>query len=202
MSFVRPVLDFGPLTDSIQFLMEIDKLKSIQRRTKLIACERQENSAEHSWHFAVAAMTLAPYASKDVDINRVIQMALLHDIVEIDAGDVIVYDLAARAAIHDKEVAAAKRLFGMLPPEQNAKFSALWQEYEDEKTPDARFATVLDRILPMLMNLHNGGQNWVENGIRLEQVVERNQLVAEDYPELWGYLFRHLQDAQAKGWLA
>ncbi|CNE84044.1 HD domain-containing protein [Yersinia nurmii] len=202
MPFVPPALDFGPLTDSIQFLMEIDKLKSIQRRTKLIFCKRQENSAEHSWHFAVAAMTLAPYASKDVDINRVIQMALLHDIVEIDAGDVIVYDLAARAAIHDKEIAAAKRLFGMLPPEQNAKFSALWQEYEDEKTPDARFATVLDRILPMLMNLHNGGQNWVENGIRLEQVVERNQLVAEDYPELWSYLFRHLQDAQAKGWLA
>lgn len=95
------VLDFGPLTETIQFLMEIDKLKDIQRRTKVIASLRQENSAEHSWHFAVAAMSLAPYAGPDVDINRVIKMALLHDIVEIDAGDVIVYDLAARAAIHE-----------------------------------------------------------------------------------------------------
>lgn len=194
-------LDFGPLTETIQFLMEIDKLKDIQRRTKVIASLRQENSAEHSWHFAVAAMSLAPYAGSDVDINRVIKMALLHDIVEIDAGDIIVYDLVARAAIHEQEVAAAKRLFGMLPPALGTQFIALWDEYEAEETAEARFATVLDRILPMLINLHTEGQSWIENGIRLQQVLERHQLVAEYYPEIWQHLLPQLQVAQQKGWL-
>lgn len=151
--------------------MEIDKLKSVQRRTKVLGTQRQENSAEHSWHFAVGAMSLAPYAGKDVDIQRVIQMALLHDIVEIDAGDVLVYDLA-RAAIHDQEVAAAAPV-GMLPDAQREYFTALWQEYEDGESADARFALVLDRTMPMLMNLHNEGQSWVENGISLEQVLSQ-----------------------------
>ncbi|MFC0226341.1 HD domain-containing protein [Serratia aquatilis] len=201
MSSAVPVLDFGSMTQVIHFLMEIDKLKSIQRRTKVIGTQRQENSAEHSWHFAIAAMSLAPYASKEVDIQRVIQMALLHDIVEIDAGDVFVYDLAARAAIHDQEVAAAKRLFGLLPEPQCEHFTALWQEYEEGESADAQFATVLDRSMPMLMNLHNEGQSWIENNVSLEQVLARNGMIANIYPELWQYLFRHLQDAQRKGWL-
>lgn len=201
MSSAVPVLDFGSMTQVIHFLMEIDKLKSIQRRTKVIGTQRQENSAEHSWHFALAAMSLAPYAGKEVDIQRVIQMALLHDIVEIDAGDVFVYDLAARAAIHDQEVAAAKRLFGLLPEPQSEHFTALWQEYEQGESADAQFAMVLDRSMPMLMNLHNEGQSWVENNVSLEQVLARNGMIADIYPELWQYLFRHLQDAQRKGWL-
>ncbi|CAI1152889.1 5'-nucleotidase [Serratia rubidaea] len=201
MSSAVPALEFGAMTEVIRFLMEIDKLKSVQRRTKVLGTQRQENSAEHSWHFAIAAMSLAPYAGKDVDIQRVIQMALLHDIVEIDAGDVLVYDLAARAAVHDQEVAAARRLFGMLPEPQREYFTALWQEYEDAETADARFALVLDRTMPMLMNLHNEGQSWVENGISLEQVLSRNETIAEVYPELWQHLLHHLQDAQRKGWL-
>lgn len=201
MSSAVPALEFGAMTEVIRFLMEIDKLKSVQRRTKVLGTQRQENSAEHSWHFAIAAMSLAPYAGKDVDIQRVIQMALLHDIVEIDAGDVLVYDLAARAAVHDQEVAAARRLFGMLPEPQREYFTALWQEYEDAETADARFALVLDRTMPMLMNLHNEGQSWVENGISLQQVLSRNEMIAEVYPELWQHLLHHLQDAQRKGWL-
>lgn len=201
MSSAVPALEFGAMTEVIRFLMEIDKLKSVQRRTKVLGTQRQENSAEHSWHFAIAAMSLAPYAGKGVDIQRVIQMALLHDIVEIDAGDVLVYDLAARAAVHDQEVAAARRLFGMLPEPQREYFTALWQEYEDAETADARFALVLDRTMPMLMNLHNEGQSWVENGISLEQVLSRNEMIAEVYPELWQHLLHHLQDAQRKGWL-
>jgi putative hydrolase of HD superfamily len=189
------------MTQTIQFLMEIDKLKSVQRRTKVMGTQRQENSAEHSWHFAIAALSLAPYASDEVDIQRVIQMALLHDIVEIDAGDVMVYDLAARAAIHDQEVAAAKRLFGILPEPQRGVFTALWQEYEAGESADARFALVLDRCMPMLMNLHNGGQSWVENDISLQQVLDRNTMIADIHPELWHYLEQHLQDAQRKGWL-
>lgn len=201
MSSAVPALDFGSMTQTIQFLMEIDKLKSVQRRTKVMGTQRQENSAEHSWHFAIAALSLAPYASDEVDIQRVIQMALLHDIVEIDAGDVMVYDLAARAAIHDQEVAAAKRLFGILPEPQRWVFTALWQEYEAGESADARFALVLDRCMPMLMNLHNGGQSWVENDISLKQVLDRNTMIADIHPELWHYLEQHLQDAQRKGWL-
>ncbi|MDM1817927.1 HD domain-containing protein [Serratia ureilytica] len=201
MSSAVPALDFGSMTQAIQFLMEIDKLKGVQRRTKVLGTQRQENSAEHSWHFAIAAMSLAPYAGDDVDIQRVIQMALLHDIVEIDAGDVLVYDLAARAAIHDQEVAAARRLFGMLPQTQREYFTALWQEYEDGESADARFALLLDRTMPMLMNLHNEGQSWVENGISLEQVLARNASIADVHPELWHHLEQHLRDAQRKGWL-
>lgn len=201
MSLALPVLDFGPLTDVIGFLMEIDKLKSVQRRSKIIGSSRHEDSAEHSWHFAVAAMSLAPYAGKDVDIQRVIQMALVHDIVEIDAGDVMVYDLSAREAIQAQEEAAALRLFGLLPEPQRQHFSGLWHEYEAGESAEARFALMIDRIMPILMNLHNGGQSWVENGIRLEQVLGRAQFIADINPELWRHLKAHLETAHANGWL-
>jgi putative hydrolase of HD superfamily len=194
-------LVFGAMSDVINFLMEIDKLKLVERRTKIIGHGRQENSAEHSWHFAVAAMSLAPFSPENVDISRVIQMALLHDIVEIDVGDVLVYDLAARAAVAEKEAAAAKRLFGLLPEPQSTQFLQLWLEYEAAVTADARFAGALDRILPILQNLHNEGQSWRENGISLEQVLTRNALVGESWPELWQHVVSHLYSAQEKGWL-
>jgi putative hydrolase of HD superfamily len=194
-------LAFGAMTDVVHFLMEIDKLKLVERRTKIIDHGRPENSAEHSWHFAVAAMSLAPFAPENVDISRVIQMALLHDIVKIDVGDVLVYDLAARAAIADKEAAAAIRLFGLLPEPQSTQFLQLWQEYEAGISADARFAGALDRILPILQNLHNEGQSWRENGISLEQVLQRNALVGESWPELWQHVVSHLYTAQEKGWL-
>lgn len=194
-------LAFGAMSEVINFLMEIDKLKLVERRTKIIGHGRQENSAEHSWHFAVAAMSLAPFAPEDVDISRVIQMALLHDIVEIDVGDVLVYDLAARAAVAEKEVIAAKRLFGLLPEPQSTQFLQLWLEYEASASTDARFAGALDRILPILQNLHNEGQSWRENGISLEQVLTRNALVGESWPELWQHVVSHLYSAQEKGWL-
>ncbi|WP_434524145.1 HD domain-containing protein [Photorhabdus asymbiotica] len=200
MSLAVPAVDFGPFTDVIGFLMELDKLKKIQRRTKLLDNLRQENSAEHSWHFAIAAMSFAPYM-KGVNTQRVIQMALIHDIVEIDAGDVMVYDLAAREAIYGQEVKAANRLFGLLPEPQKNHFMSLWQEYEAGESQDALFAKMLDRLMPVLMNLHNKGQSWVENDIRLEQVISRNKFIADVYPELWQYLLPQLEAAQAKGWL-
>jgi putative hydrolases of HD superfamily len=181
--------------------MEIDKLKSVQRRTKVLGTERQENSAEHSWHFAVAAMSLAPFAPEGVDINKVIRMALIHDIVEIDAGDVLVYDLAARAAVHDQEIIAAKRLFGLLPAPLSTQFLDLWNEYETGETPEARFALVIDRVMPMVMNLNNQGQSWVENNIRLEQVLARNAFIADIHPELWLHIRSHLDNAHQQGWL-
>lgn len=194
-------LAFGAMSEVINFLMEIDKLKLVERRTKIIGHGRQENSAEHSWHFAVAAMSLAPFAPEDVDIYRVVQMALLHDIVEIDVGDVLVYDLAARAAVAEKEAIAAKRLFGLLPEPQSTQFLQLWLEYEAGSSADARFAGALDRILPILQNLHNEGQSWRENRISLEQVLTRNALVGESWPELWQHVVSHLYSAQEKGWL-
>ncbi|QIZ45989.1 HD domain-containing protein [Dickeya zeae] len=201
MSSALPVLDFGPMTDVVKFLMEIDKLKSVQRRSKVIGTDRQEDSAEHSWHFAVAVMSLAPYADDTIDITRVLKMALIHDIVEIDAGDVLVYDLKAREAIQQQEQAAATRIFGLLPQPQHDQFLALWHEYEAGDSAEALFALMIDRVMPVLMNLHNGGQSWVEHGIRLEQVLSRNDFIQDINPALWGYLKQHLEDAQAKGWL-
>lgn len=194
-------LNFGEMTDVFQFLMELDKLKNVQRRTKVIGQRRHENSAEHSWHLAVAAMSLAPYAQMQVDVQRVVQMALLHDVVEIDAGDVMVYDLAAREAIQAKERAAADRIFTLLPSALRDKFRALWDEYEAAETPDSRFANMLDRALPIVQNLHNQGQSWKENGIRLEQVLNRNATLAKEWPELWRYLQQHLTHAHQQGWL-
>ncbi|QEW30933.1 HD domain-containing protein [Erwinia billingiae] len=201
MSQSVSAVDFGEMTDVFQFLMELDKLKSVERRTRVIGTDRHENSAEHSWHLAVAAMSLAQYCGFQVDVQRVVQMALLHDVVEIDAGDVLVYDLAAREAIHAQEVAAADRIFALLPPAQRDRFRALWDEYEAGETADARFANMLDRALPIIQNLHNQGQSWKENGIRLEQVISRNAVIAQQWPTLWGHLKQHLHRAQQQGWL-
>ncbi len=201
MAVTSSALIFGELTDVVAFLIEIDKLKNIQRRTKVLKTQRQENTAEHSWHFAVAAMTLAPYADDEVDMTRVTQMALIHDIVEIDAGDVLVYDLAARETVHALEAKAAQRLFGLLPVPQRRQFHELWLEYEAGETPSARFALMIDRLMPLLMNLHNQGQSWVENGITLNQVLTCNAFIAEVYPALWTHLSQHLQQAQQRGWL-
>ncbi|AOM41041.1 HD domain-containing protein [Xenorhabdus hominickii] len=200
MSLTVPPVDFGPFTDVIAFIMELDKLKYVHRKTKILNNTRYENSAEHSWHFAIAVIGFAPYAS-DVDINRVIQMALIHDIVEIDAGDVIAFDLTAREAIQEQEVQAANRIFGLLPKAQRDYFLKLWHEYEDAVTPEARFAKTLDRIMPVFMNLHNQGQSWVENGIRFEQVYNLLHFVSESYPELWKHLLPQLEAAKEKGWL-
>lgn len=201
MSESVSAVDFGEMTEVIQFLMELDKLKSVERRTRLIGNSRYENSAEHSWQLAVAAMSLAPYSGSEVNVTRVVQMALLHDVVEIDAGDVMVYDLAAREAIHAQEVAAADRIFALLPPTLGKKFRALWDEYEAGETPDSRFANMLDRALPVIQNLHNQGQSWKEHHIRLEQVISRNATIEKEWPALWHYLKQHLEQAQQRGWL-
>ena len=193
-------LNFGPFTEVIQFLMELDKLKSIYRKNKLLNNTRHENTAEHSWQFAMAAMSFAPYI-KAVDIQRVIRMALLHDVVEIDAGDVMVYDLAARAAVQKDEIKAAERIFALLPEPQSSEFLSLWKEYEAGESQDAKFANALDRVMPILLNLHNNGQSWVENNIRLEQVLSRNDFVEQVFPELWQYLLPQLKQAKQNGWL-
>lgn len=200
MSSAVPAQEVIPFSQLITFVMELDKLKSVYRRTRLLNNERQENSAEHSWHFAVTAMAFAPYV-EDADMLRILKMALLHDVVEIDAGDVLVFDLAAREAIAEKEVAAAKRIFGLLPQPQADEFQALWNEYDAAETREARIANMIDRVMPVLMNLHNNGQSWVENNISLEQVIDRTKFIADVHPEFWAWLRAELDTAKQKGWL-
>ncbi|WP_369310476.1 HD family hydrolase [Providencia rettgeri] len=194
------VVNFGAFTEVVQFLMELDKLKSIYRKNKLLNRERHENTAEHSWQFAVAAMSFAPYV-EGVNIEHAIKLALVHDIVEIDAGDVLVFDNAARDAIHAEEVKAANRIFNLLPSPQNATLLALWHEYDALETPESVYANAIDRAMPMLMNLHNQGQSWVENHIRLEQVLSKCDYIKQILPEFYQQLKQQLELAQQKGWL-
>ncbi|WP_275074759.1 HD domain-containing protein [Providencia rettgeri] len=194
------VVNFGAFTEVVQFLMELDKLKSVYRKNKLLNRERHENTAEHSWQFAVAAMSFAPYV-QGVNIEHAIKLALVHDIVEIDAGDVLVFDNAARDAIHAEEVKAANRIFNLLPSPQNATLLALWNEYDALETPESVYANAIDRAMPMLMNLHNQGQSWVENHIRLEQVLSKCDYIEQILPEFYQKLKQQLELAQQKGWL-
>ncbi len=189
------------LGQRIEFIMEIDKLKSIQRRTLLVDRSRNENSAEHSWHVATAAMVLAPYAGEDVDIDHVIRMLLVHDIVEIDAGDTFAYDTAGYEDKLERETAAMQRLFGYLPELQRAELSALWLEFEDAETPSSRYANAIDRILPLLHNYHTQGATWHQHGISRSQVVERNAGIQNGLPDLWSYIVRILDDSVEKGYL-
>ena len=194
------VVNFGAFTEVVQFLMELDKLKSIYRKNKLLNRERHENTAEHSWQFAVAAMSFAPYV-QGVNIEHAIKLALVHDIVEIDEGDVLVFDNAARDAIQAEEVKAANRIFNLLPSPQNTTLLALWNEYDALETPESLYANAIDRAMPMLMILHNQGQSWVENHIRLEQVLSKCDYIEQILPEFYQQLKQQLELAQQKGWL-
>jgi len=190
------------LAKQIAFIRELDRLKTIQRQTWLMDASRKENSAEHSWHIAVMAMVLAEYAPReDIDVSRVIQMLLVHDIVEIDAGDTFCYDNAARATQHAKEERAAARLFGLLPADLAAHFHGLRQEFDARQTPEALLAHALDRLQPILHNFHTDGKSWRANGIRRNQVEKRNALVAQGAPELWTFIVDLLDRAVARGML-
>lgn len=188
------------LEQQIAFVRELDKLKRVQRQTWLTDTSRKENSAEHSWHIAVMALVLGEYApSDDLDIGRVIQMLLIHDIVEIDAGDTFCYDQAAVARQADHEKRAAERLFGLLPPDLGGRLRSLWEEFEARRTPEALLAHSLDRLQPILNNFHSNGQSWRANGITRGQVRGRNRIVAEGAPVLWDYIEDLLQRAVQRG---
>jgi len=188
------------LEQQIAFVRELDKLKRVERQTWLTDTSRKENSAEHSWHIAVMALVLAEYApADDLDIGRVIQMLLLHDIVEIDAGDTFCYDQAAVARQAGHEKRAAERLFGMLPPDLGNRFRTLWEEFEARRTPEALLAHSLDRLQPILNNYHSDGKSWRANGITRGQVRGRNRIVAEGAPVLWAYIEDLLQKAVHRG---
>jgi putative hydrolase of HD superfamily len=185
----------------VEFILELEKLKGITRKTRPIGLDRYENSAEHSWQIALLASTLAHLAAAPVDIDRVIGMLLVHDIGEIDAGDVFVYAEGGWEERKLAELAAVTRIFGLLPEPQGAKFLALWREFEDAETPESRFAHAMDRAMPVLLNLANGGQSWKENGVRHEQVIRRvGPPIEAGCPALWSYLEAELAIARDAGW--
>lgn len=177
------------LAAQFAFLKEIDRLKTVIRATPICDNSRRENSAEHSWHIAMYALVLADQAGPEVRIDRVIQMLLLHDIVEIDAGDVpihLAHDPAEQAA---KEQAAANRLFGLLPEDQRAEFRAIWDEFEAADSPDAVFAKSLDRVQPLLSNLASGGGSWVDYDVTLDQIDSRVGVkVKRGAPQVWEFV--------------
>ncbi|TFG58121.1 MAG: HD domain-containing protein [Spirochaetales bacterium] len=178
----------GRLEKQIRFLVEADKLKDIYRRSFLVNGSRKENDAEHSWHFALCALVLREYADEpDLDLLTVLKMALVHDLVEIYAGDTYIYDAAGRETQAAREREAADRLFPMLPREQAEEFRRLWMEFEEKRTKEARFAGAIDRLQPLLLNYFSGGESWREHGVNAEQVFEITSRISEGSMTLWEY---------------
>jgi putative hydrolase of HD superfamily len=199
-----------PMSDSVSeaevrallaFFMEADRLKGVERRNWLVDGSRRENTAEHSWHLGIAAMIMAPLATEPVDVGRSVCMALVHDIVEIDAGDTFAYDTSEAAATkRAREEAAADRLFGMLPEAAGRHFRELWEEYERGDTPEARYVMAVDRLAPMLLNLAEGGSAWREHGITRARVIERNGVHIEPVlPAMWAAALSRLDEATVEG---
>ncbi|MEM9202523.1 MAG: HD domain-containing protein [Actinomycetota bacterium] len=189
------------LASRLAFVYELDKLKTVLRQSMLIDDSRQENSAEHSWHLAMTAMTLAPLADEVIDVSRAIKILLVHDIVEIDAGDVFIYDDAQRAAAEAAEQAAAERIFGLLPAEQAAEFRGLWDEYEERSTPEGRFAYACDRLQPLLLNVAIGGGSWRRHGVTADRVKAINGAIDDGLSQVWAVAERFIDQAVADGQL-
>ena len=203
VSFGRDQPGTGRLARQLRFVAEIGRLKGVLRQTMLAGLGRRENSAEHSWHVAMMAWALADHAPPGTDISRVAAMLLVHDLVEIDAGDLFVYaDEAQQARQELAERAAADRIFALLPGDQAASMRALWEEFEERRTAEARFARALDRLQPMLANLETGGGTWEEHGIRADQVLVKVKLIEDGSPSLGSYARDLVAEAVRGGLLA
>jgi len=187
----------------IEFVLEVDKLKHVLRQTVLLDRSRRENSTEHSWHIALMVMLFAEYSQqKDIDLLQVMKMLLVHDLVEIDAGDTYCYDDEGRQVQSEREAAAAARIFGLLPEDQAAELRALWDEFERRQTSESKFANALDRVQPLLHNYFTDGLTWQANNIKSSQVYNRMRPVKDGAPELWEYVGTLIEDAVDKGFLA
>lgn len=194
--------DNNRLRKQIQFILEIDKLKKIVRQTLLTDRSRKENDAEHSWHIALMAVLLLEHAEeKSIDVLRVVTMLLVHDLVEIDAGDTFCYDKAGNEDKLEREIKAADRIFNLLPEDQAAYFRALWDEFEARETAESRFAAAMDRFQPLLHNYNTKGGTWKEHKVHKDQVVKRNHPIAFGSPSLWEYATGLIDDAVNKGYL-
>lgn len=192
-------MDENRLKQQMDFIREIDKEKMITRQTYLSDGNRKENDAEHAWHMAVMVWLLREYANEPLDLAKTMMMVLIHDVVEIDAGDTYAYDAAGKATAHDREEKAAERLFGLLPEDQGRELRALWEEFEEYETPEARFAHTMDNFQPMLLNDSNGGGDWKEHGIRRSQTEKRNEKTGTGSREIWEYMKTILDANVARG---
>lgn len=187
----------------VDFILELDKLKGVTRKTRPIGLDRYENSAEHSWQLAMFATALVRFAETEIDLDRVISMLLVHDVGEIDTGDTMVFVEGGWEERKAAELAAVRRIFGLLPEEQGARLLSLWQEFEKGETAEARFANAVDRAMPVIINLASGGGSWRENGITYERVVRRvAPQIRDGCPALWAYLEERLESAKSDGWFS
>jgi putative hydrolase of HD superfamily len=191
------------LESQVRFILEVDKLKEVFRQTLCTQSRRAENDAEHSWHLCLAVIVLAEHANAPgLDVLRVLKMLILHDLVEIDAGDTFAYDTARMADQHAREARAADRIFGLLPADQCAQFRALWDEFEEKKTPEARFAAAIDRFQPVLLNCSTEGAAWRRHGVTADRVASRNAPIAEGSAALWEKASGMIRGAVESGHLA
>jgi len=187
------------LRRQLDFLVELDKLKLVLRRTRVVGESRHENSAEHSWHLGVMATVLAEHAPEGLDLRRTLAMLLVHDVVEIDAGDTFAFDTEGNADKEERERRAADRLFGLLPADQADELRALWDEFEAHETTEARFANALDRFHALLQNTANHGGTWKEHGITREQILARMDPIREGAPPLWAYVLQVVDEVMGEG---
>ena len=189
------------LDQQLRFTAEIDKMTSILRRTMLIDGSRRENDAEHSWHIAVMAMIFEEYAAEPVDVSRAVKMCVVHDLIEIYAGDTFAYDAAGNADKAEREAAAADKLFAQLPSEQGSEIRSLWEEFDAMQTPDAKYAACMDRLQPFLHNTLTGGHTWGESGTARPSVEKRMAIIKDFMPEVYKWVEKNLDNAVAQGWL-
>lgn len=195
------MLDKTRLRQQMQFLVEADKAKSILRSGQVLHGDRRENDAEHCWHVALMAIVLSEYASPQVDVLRVVKMLLIHDLVEIDAGDTFAYDQDAVLTQRAREERAAERVFGLLPGDMAEEMRAAWEEFESLETPEARFAKALDHVGGMLPSCYHEGGCWREAGVTVERIKARNSAIAAGSPALWEYAEGLIDEAHSKGFI-
>lgn len=187
------------IAKQIAFIVEADRLKTVIRRTPLTNNSRLENSAEHSWHLAVAAIALREHAPASIDLSRVLEMVAVHDLVEIDAGDTFAYDSAAHHDKAERERTAAQRIYGLLPSEQGNRLRTLWEEFESAETADARYANALDRFQALLQNMESGGGSWAAHGVTRAQVLVRMAPIKATLPQIWPFVLEVIDRFCASG---
>lgn len=183
----------------VAFIKEIDKLKYIQRKTKLFNSDRPENDAEHSWHLAMMTIVLAEHSDKPIDVLKVVKMVLIHDIVEIDAGDTFIYNTTKSHTNTEEELLAAKRIFGLLPKEQAEEFIAVWEEFEAGETDEAKFAKAMDRFEPLLQNTSNNGGTWAEFNVPYQKVYDKKKAIKQGSKSIWSYAENLINESVEKG---
>ena len=194
-------MQINNIQKQVDFIKEIDKIKYIQRKSRLFNSERRENDAEHSWHLAVMAIVLAEHSDKPIDLLKVLKMLFIHDIVEIDAGDTFVYDTTKDHNNTEEELAAAQRIFGILPEEQAEELIEIWEEFEDAETDEAKFAKSLDRFEPLLQDAVNDGGSWAEFDVPYQNVYDMNKTIKNGSTTIWNYSESLIDESVEKGFL-